>query len=174
MRSRTGWAALLAAAWLLAGGCGSSSSDAPAPPEVGDASSVDMCTVLTDAELSGRGIDPSTRQQVDELGVVGCQWVGQPIRLGLERDKDPITEYAARRDDPVLHRFQKNTVNGRAGIQFSVRRNGEQCVQLMDGGSVSLSVAVGTASSLGPPIDTCAEALQIAKMIEPRLPEAGT
>ena len=171
---RAGWAALLAVPALLVGGCGSSPSGAPAPPEVGDASSVNMCTVLTDAELSGRGINPSTRQQVDELGVVGCQWVGQSIRLSLERDEDSISEYAARRDDPVLHRFQENTVNSRAGIQFSVRRSGEQCVQLMDGGPVSLSVAVGTASSLGPPVDTCAEALRIAEMIEPRLPKAGT
>ena len=171
---RADWAALSAAVGLLVGGCGSSPSRAPAPPEAGDASGVDMCTVLTDAELSKQGIDLSTRKQVDELGVVGCQWVGQPIRLRLERNEDTIDEYAARRDDPVLKNLRENTVNDRAGVQLSVRRSGEQCVQLMDGGPVSLSVAVGTASSLGPPIDTCAEALQIAEMIEPRLPKAGT
>ncbi|MGH3993961.1 MAG: DUF3558 family protein [Pseudonocardiaceae bacterium] len=152
------------------GGCGSSPSGASAAPAVEDASRVDMCTVLTDAELRGFGIDLGSREQVDELGVVGCQWVGQPIRLRLERVEDTVAEYAARRDDPVLKRLRENTVNGRAGVQFSVRRSGEQCVQLMDGGPVSLSVAVGTASSLGAPIDTCAEALRIAEMIEPRLP----
>jgi hypothetical protein len=171
---RAGWVALMAAGGFLAGGCGSSPSGAPAPPEVGDASGVDMCTVLTDAELNGRGIDLSTRQQVDELGVVGCQWVGQPIRLRLERNEDTVAEYAGRRDDPVLRNLRENTVNGRAGVQYSVRRSGQQCVQLMDGGPVSLSVAVGTASSLGPSVDTCAEALRIAEMIEPRLPKAGT
>ncbi len=171
---RTGWVSLLAAAGLLVGGCGSPSSATPAAPGVGDASHVDMCTILTDAELSGMGIDPSTRQQVDELGVVGCQWVGEPIRLRLERDEDSVAEYVARRDDPAFNSFRENTVNGRAGVQLSVTSTGEQCDQQMDGGPVSLAVGVAASSSLGPPIDPCAEALRIAEMIEPRLPKAGT
>lgn len=41
-------------------------------------------------------------------------------------------------------------------------------------GPVSLAVGVAAASSLGPPLDPCAQALRIAEMIEPRLPKAGT
>lgn len=159
---------------LLIGGCGSHSQAPEAPSAVGDASRVDMCTILTDAELGGLGIDRTSREQVDKLGVVGCQWVGEPIRLRLERDEDPVAEYAKRRGDPAFKSFHENTVNDRAAVQLSVTTSGEQCVQLMDGGPVSLSVAVGAASSLGPPMDTCAEALRIAEMIEPRLPKAGT
>lgn len=169
----SGWLSLLAAAALLMVGCGSQVPGASAPPAVGDASRVDMCTVLTDAELSGLGIDLSTRQQVDELGTVGCQWVGKPIRLSLERDRDTIAKYAKRRNDPAFTSFHRNLVNGRAGIQFSVSDAGDQCVQLMDGGPASLTVAVGAASSLGPPVDPCAQALRIAEMIEPRLPKVG-
>lgn len=162
-------------AGLLVGGCGSEVAGAPAAPEVGDASRVDMCTILTDAELSGLGIDLSSRKQVDELGVVGCQWRGKPITLRLERDEDPIAEYVARRDDPTFTSFRENEVNDRVGVQLAVRRSGEQCDQLVDGGPVSLVVGVAEAFSLqAVDLDSCAEALRIAEMIEPRLPEAGT
>lgn len=172
---RPGAVVLLAVTGLLVGGCGSATSGAPARPAVGDASAVDMCTILTDAELSGLGIDLSSREQVDELGVVGCGWVGKPITLRLERNEDTVAEYVERRDEPAFKSFRENRVNGRAGVQFGVRTSGEQCVQLMDGGPVSLAVAVALVFGVAPAeLDPCAEALRIAEMIEPRLPEAGT
>ncbi|HEV7450528.1 MAG TPA: DUF3558 family protein, partial [Pseudonocardiaceae bacterium] len=126
---------------LLAAGCGSQVSEAPASLAVADASRVDMCAVLTEAELTGLGIKLDTRKQVNELGVVGCQWVGKPIRLRLERDKDTVAAYQARRDDPAFTSFSDNRVNGRAGAQLSVERDRTDCAQLMDGGPVSLTVA---------------------------------
>lgn len=159
---------------LLVGSCGSAEPGVASPPPVADASGVDMCTILTDAELSGLGIDLASRKQFDRLGVVGCQWVGQPITMSLERDEDPLAVYRARRDDSAFTRFVDNTVNGRAGIQLSVASDRVDCAQLMDGGSVSLTVAVAPAFSVDPPkIDSCAEALRIAQLIETRLPEAG-
>ncbi|HKR51022.1 MAG TPA: DUF3558 family protein [Pseudonocardiaceae bacterium] len=159
---------------LLTAGCGSQRSEVSTPPAVADASRVDMCAVLTDAELTGLGIKLGTRKRVNELGVVGCQWVGKLITLRLERDKDPLAEYQARRDDPAFTSFSENRVNGRAGIQLSVERGRTDCAQLMDGGSVSLTVAVAPAFSPDrPKIDSCAEALRIAQMIEPRLPKGG-
>ncbi|MGQ0717177.1 MAG: DUF3558 family protein [Pseudonocardiales bacterium] len=160
---------------LLTVGCASQVPAASAPPAVADASGVDMCTVLTDAELTGLGIKLDTRKQVNEVGVVGCQWVGKPITLRLERDEDTIAAYQDRRDDPAFTSFAENTVNGRPGVQLSVERDRTDCAQLMDGGPVSLTVAVAPAFSLDPPkIDSCAEALRIAQMIEPRLPKAGS
>ncbi|MGH4024762.1 MAG: DUF3558 family protein [Pseudonocardiaceae bacterium] len=163
-------AAAAAVAVVLGAGC--DSADAPTPPAVGDAGGMDMCTILNDAELSGLGIDLGTREQVDELGVVGCQWIGQPITLSLERDEDTVAEYVARRDDPAFSSFRENTVHGRAGVQLSVEETpNNDCVQLMDGGPVSLSVAVARAYSPERlPLDVCAEALRIAELIEPRLP----
>jgi hypothetical protein len=137
-------AAVVTVAGVLGAGCGS--PDAPAPSAVGDASRVDMCTVLTDVELSGLGIDLSSRKPEDELGVVGCRWIGQPITLRLERNEDTVAVYRdrGRRDDPAFASFRENTVNGRAGVQFSVEGTpNNDCVQLMDGGPVSLAVAVG-------------------------------
>lgn len=170
---RSGRVAAVVAVGLLVGGCGSEVSDTPAPPAVADASGVDMCIVLSDAELSELGIMLDTREQVDELGLIGCGWVGKPITLELNRNEDTVAEYAARRGDPAFVTFGENMVNGRAGVHFGVSSSGEDCVQLIDGGSVSLRVAVAASSSLGPPIDACAEALRIAQLIEPRLPKAG-
>jgi hypothetical protein len=163
-------AAVVAVVALLLSGCGSGALGTPAEPAVADASRVDMCTILSDVELRGLGIDLGSREQVNELGVTGCQWVGKPITLRLERNEDTVAEYRVRRDDPAFTSFRENTVNGREGVQFSVTRSGEDCVQLMEGGPVSLAVGVAAASSLGPPVDPCAEAVRIAQMIEPRLP----
>ncbi|MGH3801220.1 MAG: DUF3558 family protein [Pseudonocardiaceae bacterium] len=164
----------IAAVGLLAVGCGSQVPAAPTPLAVADASRVDMCTILTDAELTGLGLRPDTRKQDDVLGVVGCGWVGKPFTLSLDRDKDNLAAYQARREDPAFVSFEENTVNGRAGVQLGVRRDRSQCAQFMDGGSVSLVVSVAASSSLSPPIDPCAEAFRIAQMIEPRLPKAGS
>jgi hypothetical protein len=160
---------------LLAAGCGSQvSGSAPSPP-VADASRVDMCTIVTDAELAQLGIELNTRKPVNESGVVGCQWVGKPSTLRLERDKETLASYRARRHSPTFTSFVDNTVNGRTGAHLSVDRDRTDCTQLMDGGSVSLTVSVApTFSFNGPPVDSCAEALRIAQMIEPRLPKAGS
>lgn len=167
--------ALLVVVSLLAAGCG---TQVPGPVQssgVADASRVDMCTILADEELSQLGIKLSSRKPFNELGTVGCGWVGKPITLSLDRDKNAIASYQARRNDPAFTSFGDNQVNGRAGVHLSVRRDRTDCAQLFDGGSVTLTVAVAPAFSLKPqPIDSCAEALRIAQMIEPRLPKAGS
>lgn len=166
---------LVGAVALLAAGCGAQASG-PAPmPAVADASRVDMCTILTDAELTGLGIDVNSRKQVNRFGLVGCKWLGQPVTLDLERDMEPLGSYKARRHGPAFTSFADNTVNGRAGAHFSVDRERDDCTQLIDGGPVSLWVAVAPAfNPQGPVVDSCAEALRIARMIEPRLPKAGS
>ncbi|MGH3931764.1 MAG: DUF3558 family protein [Pseudonocardiaceae bacterium] len=132
---RVAWVVGLAAVGLLVGGCGSFAPGASAPPAVGDASQVDMCTILTDAELSGLGIELDTRKPVDRLGEVGCGWVGEPFTLDLERGEDTVAEYAARRNDRAFVTFAENMVNGRAGVRFGVSKSGQDCAQLIDGGA---------------------------------------
>jgi hypothetical protein len=133
-----------------------------------------MCTVLTDTELTGLGIELASRQQVDRRGLVGCQWRGKPFLLDLEREKHTVIQYKARRHDPAFTSFADNTVNGRAGARLSVDPDRTDCTQVMDGGPVSLTVSVAPVFSLNvPSVNACAEALRIAQMIEPRLPKAG-
>jgi hypothetical protein len=160
---------------LVITGCASQVPRSAPLSVVADASRVDMCTILTDDELTGLGIKPNTRKRGDGLGEVGCRWTGQPITLDLERDKDPIASYRSRQRDPAFTSFADSTVNGRPGVRLSVRRDRSDCTQLIDGGPVSLVVAVAPSGLYtGPKIDSCAEALRIAQMIEPRLPTAGS
>jgi hypothetical protein len=167
-------ALVVAAVGMLAVGCAARVPGAPPSSAAADASKVDMCTVLTDAELSRLGIRPDTRKPVDQLGSVGCEWVGKPFALSLERDRETVASYRTRRRGPAFITFAENTVNGRAGVTFGVDLDGSDCEQLMDGGSVSLVVRVASPfSSDGPRIDSCAEALRIAQLIEPRLPKTG-
>jgi Protein of unknown function (DUF3558) len=165
---------LVVALALLAAGCGSQVPRPASSPAVTDASQADMCTFLTDIELSELGIKLSTRKEVNRLGLVGCKWLGKPFTLDLERDKETVASYKARRHDPAFTSFADNTVNGRAGARLSVDSDRTDCTQVMDGGPVSLTVSVAPAFSLtGPAVDSCAEALRIAQMIEPRLPKVG-
>jgi hypothetical protein len=171
-RSTTGWrgAALVAALGVLAAGCGVQEPKAPA---VADAGQVDMCTILSERELAELGIELDTRTPFDEVGVVGCYWLGTPFTLSLDRDSNALASSQPHRRDPAFVSVADNTVNGRAGTQLVLDRDSSQCTQSMDGGPVSLTVSVAASSSSGPPIGACAEALRIAQMIEPRLPRAG-
>jgi hypothetical protein len=161
-------------AGVLAAGCSSQVSQVsqPPPPKVADASHVDMCTILTDSELTTLGAQASTRKSFNKAGVVGCRWQGKSYTLSMERDNSTLAGYRAHRNDPNFLNFADNTVNGRAGSHFSVDKNGSHCAQLIDGGSASLSVSVAVPRTVTPPpVDPCAEALRIAQVIEPRLPK---
>lgn len=168
---------------MLAAGCGAQTgaqpgaqtpAPAPAPPAVANANGVDMCTILTDPELTALGAQLGTRTSFNKAGVVGCRWRGKSFTLSLERADSTLAGYQAHRQDPKFISFTDNTVNGRAGAHFGVDPKGSQCAQLIDGGSVSLSVSVAVPTNANPPpIDPCAEALRIAQMIEPRLPKTA-
>lgn len=167
--------AAMATAALLGAGCGAPGSGTAPPPAVADSSRVDMCTILTDQELGRLGIRPDTREPVEQQDSVGCYWRGTPFALTLERDKQTVASYKARQRGPALITFAENEVNGRAGVRFGVENDGTDCEQLIDGGSVSLVVSVAPQlSATGPKVDSCAEALRIAQMVEPRLPRASS
>lgn len=162
---------------LLAAGCGTQAADVPAPsaaqPTVADASRVDMCTILSDSELTALGVRLDSQRPFSNQGIVGCRWLGKPYTLSMERDNSTLAGYQAQRSRPEFVDFTDNTVNGRPGAHFAINRSGLQCVQLIDGGSTSLSVNVAVPANLKPaPLEPCAEALRIAQMVEPRLPRA--
>ncbi len=159
-------------AGLLAAGCGAQVSTAPPPPAVVNSSQVNMCTILTAAELTALGAQLDTRKRVNKAGVIGCRWQGKSYILSMARDNSTLAGYQGHRNDPNIVNFADNRVNGRAGARFGVDRNGSHCAQLIDGGSVSLSVSVAVPPNLPAPPDPCTEALRIAQMIEPRLPKA--
>lgn len=160
-------------------GCAGDIAGAPSTsgPSEGARPAVDPCAVLSDAELAGLGKQPETRRVVEELDAIGCGWRGEPLGLTLTTNPDTIAEYRARRDDPVFVTFAQNRVNDRPGVQTRVDPSGEQCTQAVGTGAGALSVGVrlsGRASVDGVQVDPCAEALRIAELIEPRLPEVGS
>ncbi|HEX6402725.1 MAG TPA: DUF3558 family protein [Pseudonocardiaceae bacterium] len=166
---------LVVAFAVLAAGCSAQNAGSVPSPAVGDASRVDMCTILTDAELSGLGLKPASREQDNKLGEVGCVWAGLPFTLYLARGRDTVAQYRGRRNDPVFTSFADNTVNGRDGARLSVESDRRDCTQLIDGGPVGLVVTVAQSGLYtGPPLDWCAQAMRVAQMIEPRLPKAGS
>lgn len=157
-------------------GCGQQVAGAPstsaADPSRSALASFDLCTVLSDDELRALGIQVETREPLDLLGQVGCQYSGEPFGLSLERDaEETVSEYAERPENYVS--FRRNEVNGRTGAQIQVRPNREDCAQVMNAGAGSVLVGV-SANTSNFTIDPCAEALRIAKMIEPELPAVGS
>ncbi|MEO7194953.1 MAG: DUF3558 family protein, partial [Pseudonocardiaceae bacterium] len=124
---------LVGALALLVAGCGSQATGPALSPVVADASRVDMCTILTDAELTGLGFDVDSRKPFDKVGVIGCGWHGKVLTLGLDRDTETIASYKARRHGPAFTSFGDDTVNGRAGVHLSVDRERDDCTQLIDG-----------------------------------------
>ena len=173
--------ALLAVTTIaVLGSCAGDVSDAPGTPEGssgGGRPTMDPCTVLSDAELAQLGRQPETRRTVRELDAIGCGWRGQPFGLTLTTNPDTIADYRERRDDPVFVTFMENQVNDRRGVQTQVAISGEECAQAVGTGSGVLSVGVrlsARASVDGVQADPCVEALRIAELIEPRIPEAGS
>lgn len=165
-------AILVSIAGVLAAGCATTATQAPkAPAPVANANNVNMCTILMPAELTSFGAQVDAVRHFNTTGVVGCRWQGKSYTLSLARDNSTLTGYQAHRNDPKYVNFADNTVNGRAGAHFSVNTTGMQCAQLIDGGTVSLSVSVALLRTVNSPqLEPCAEALRIARVVEPRLP----
>jgi hypothetical protein len=152
---------------------GVAGSDASGLP--GALESFDMCTVMSDQELQYLGLRLDTKEPDETLGAVGCVWLGDPYLLGLSRNPhETIAGFAERRDSPQFTTFKERSVADRDGVQIRTDSAGEGCSQLMAAGSGTVLVLVRASSSQGPPVDPCAEALRIAQMIEPRLPEVGS
>ena len=161
------------------GGCAGDISGASTTegPSTGGRPTMDPCTVFSDDELAQLGRQPETRRTVRELDAIGCGWRGQPLGLTLTTNPDTIADYRERKDDPVFVTFAVNQVNDRPGVQTQVATSGEECAQVMGTGPGVLSVGVslsGRARVDGVQVDPCAEALRIAELIEPRIPEAGS
>ena len=181
MTGRPVWCRAFLAVTTVAvlGGCAGDITGAPTieDPSAGGRPTVDPCAVLSDAELAQLGMQPETRRTVQELDAIGCGWRGQPFGLSLTTNPDTIADYRERRDDPVFVSFVENEVNDRPGVQTQVALSGEECGQVVGTGSGVLSVGVrlsGRARVDGVQADPCAEALRIAELIEPRIPEAGS
>lgn len=175
VRPTAGLVALVAAT-LVTTGCGSPSVPGQASPTGVSTStstsasavidSVQPCTLLTPQELQQFG-QPSPGTPHDAAGETGCEFGGQPFGMTLSKANDGLDYFTKHADKFV--KVTKNPVNGRAGVQLLISTDGSECSQVMAVGTGY--VVVGVVYNFGHTGDPCAKALEIAQVIEPRLPK---
>lgn len=128
-----------------------------------------MCTLLSEQELRSFGQRPETREVEDGLGDLGCGWLGTPITLSLTRNLELVSDDAFDREENFVS-IRENDIAGRDGVLSQVDEPG--CGQHMDAGSGSVLIII---NAVRPgELDPCAEAVAIAELIAPRLPEVGS
>ena len=70
------------------GGCGQEVAEAPnaevtsTDPATSELSTLDPCTLLSDAEIEALGFHPDTRQPTETLGLVGCVYLAAVFHRG--------------------------------------------------------------------------------------------
>jgi Protein of unknown function (DUF3558) len=172
VRSRVRVAGAVAAglATLVLAGCaGPTVSGTPSPasgPTSAAIESVLPCTLLTQQELQQQG-QPVQGAPYDTAGETGCSFHGQDFGLDLGKAKDGLNYFTKRAKQFVS--LKENSVNGRSGVQIIISHTGRECTQVMAVGTGD--VTVGISYNFGHQGDPCAKVMEIAQLIEPRLPK---
>ncbi|GAB3676898.1 hypothetical protein GCM10027597_16920 [Saccharopolyspora tripterygii] len=175
MRTRSGVAAALAAGGLLIAGCsGSGSSGAPAPEPTPDLlTSFDPCSVLSPEEIQSFGASPEGEPADQELGEAGCDFKGGDFNFGVLKAGDGNEAYW-QGQRAQFDKFMPNQVGDRAGFSgISAGGAGQGvCSQFIyvGKGSVIVDVTYRSDKVQGDEA-TCAKALEIAQVVEPKLPK---
>ncbi|MGI8309121.1 DUF3558 family protein [Saccharopolyspora hattusasensis] len=173
---RFGAAAALAAAGLLAAGCSGGTAPKPEPstePTTSNAlASFDPCTALTPTEIRSFGAAPEGKPNDLGIGEVGCDYMGEDFEFGvLKAGKSDEAYWQQRRNS--FDAFTPNQVgshSGFAGIALSGKGQGV-CRQMMYVGSGSVIVDITySADKIQSDDATCAKAMEIAQVVEPKLP----
>lgn len=169
---------LIAASGIFLAACNDGISGNPGPTTGSSASTnaggdaalnkLDPCTLLTTQELQQYQVR-SKGEPLNSSDEQGCDFLGSPDSLSrginLTKSKDSVASYVERADTFV--KLTKNNVSGRDGVQVQISKSNTECSQIIGVGSGTVSVAV-TGDKSGNP---CGDALQIAQVVEPRLPK---
>lgn len=163
----------LAGAVLVLAGCAGSVAGEPAASSVDPSSSalaeVDMCTIVSEEELRSFGLRPETGRVEEGQGDLGCFWLGAPITMGMVRNLELVADDAFDREENVIT-IRENDLAARNGVLSQVDE--ASCNQQLDAGSGSVLIIVR--ADQGGDVDPCAEVVEIAELIAPRLPEVGS
>ncbi|PRW62162.1 DUF3558 domain-containing protein [Actinopolyspora mortivallis] len=132
--------------------------------------SVDPCTVLSETELKSFGLKSPGSPAEPLPWTPGCDYLGDPIGLRLVKNTRETVASAEQKDTWAT--FERTTVNGRAAATAVTKgaTQAETCDAMFDAGEGMIQVR---ATESRPPytVDECAEALKIAKKVEPKVPE---
>ncbi|GDY32199.1 hypothetical protein GTS_38320 [Gandjariella thermophila] len=125
---------------------------------------VDPCGLLKPQELQQLEV-PTQSEPANASGETGCAWTSKKLFVSSTKAKDGL-DYFTKHPEQYVN-LAKNTVNDRPGVHFQISRSNTECTQAMAVGTGYVAIAVGYFDKQG---DPCAQALQIAQMVEPRLP----
>ncbi|WP_019855795.1 DUF3558 domain-containing protein [Actinopolyspora mortivallis] len=131
---------------------------------------VDPCALLSETELNSFGLKEPGKNTELLPWVVGCDYSGDPISATLYRDTRNTVAASERKE--VWAMFERTPVNGRPGAT-AITQGATQariCDVMFDAGNGMIQVQVSE-PRLPDNVDECAEALKIAKKVEPKVPE---
>jgi uncharacterized protein DUF3558 len=168
----------LAVAGLFLAGCGGSGGGEAASPTTGQSSGpslagFDPCTVLSQQELQAFGVTEPGEVVDQGLGEVGCEFDaggGDYLLTIYKAERSDRAYWEQRRDNFGV--FEENQVGSHAGIATITKGSMGHgiCSQVIESGSGSVLVNI-TLSAGKKDGDPCAKALEIARVVEPKLPK---
>ncbi|WP_092522507.1 DUF3558 domain-containing protein [Actinopolyspora saharensis] len=169
-------AALLGVAGCGPGGlAGDESGDAAgetstAKPSGEVLAGVDPCNMLSESELKSSGLQ-GPGEKADTLSWrEGCNYDGDPASLTLLKDTRQTVDSAEKKD--TWAKFERTEVNGRAAATAVTEGSTQAqiCNVMFDAGQGLIQIQAQEAGR-SDSLDECAKALEIAKKVEPNVPE---
>lgn len=171
---RTLVVAMVAVAAIGATACapgGRSGGDAGSSTPTSSGSSLDAvrpCGILTAGEVGDLGLTAPEPKETLPWSP-SCDYNGEPFGVRLATNTRATVESAA--NQPVWATFERVAVNGRSGARGIKRgaTRARSCSVMFNAGAGMITVILTETRPGGR--DECAEALEIATLIEPRTPE---
>ncbi|MGW1680020.1 DUF3558 family protein [Saccharopolyspora sp. NPDC002376] len=165
-----------AAAGVLLAGCSNPGGDVsptkqPEPSNV--LASLDPCKVLSSGDLTPLGVTEPGEPVDQGIGEQGCSYDAGDFKFRLYKgETDSLSYWEGQRDKFGV--FESNQVGSRSGIKQVTKGSMGHgvCNQVIEVGSGSVSIQVGYDSDKIESDDaTCAKAMEIAQVVEPKLPK---
>ncbi|GAB3294930.1 hypothetical protein GCM10027563_35940 [Parasphingorhabdus pacifica] len=129
----------------------------------------DPCKVFSDAELQRYGVTEPGELVDQGLGEQGCDYSADGFLVTVYKGEEQDAEYwQGRRDNFDV--FESNQVGAHQGISMVTSAGEGVCSQMIESGGGSVSVSVTLDSDKIEGNDPCAKAMEIAELIEPKLP----
>ncbi|GAA4620621.1 DUF3558 family protein [Saccharopolyspora hordei] len=164
------------AAGLLLAGCasgGGNDGQTTAPEQKNVLANVDPCNVLSADELQQLGVTEPGEPVDQGVGEQGCDFDADSYAFAIYKgENDSLAYWKGQRDNFAI--FEENKVGSRNGIkQVTKGAVGQStCNQVIEVGSGSVTVQFGfDADNKQSDEATCAKAMEIAQLVEPKLPK---
>lgn len=169
-------AAAAVATGVLLSGCGATGgtpapSEQPAGPS--PLAALDPCTIVPTSELQAFGVTEAGEPVDQGVGEPGCDFMTDDMLLTIYKaEKSDLAFWEGQKNKFGI--FEPNQVGSHKGIKavLTGSQGAGLCRQIMESGGGSVSVAVKYNADKNPGDEaTCAKAMEIAQVVEPKLPK---